>query len=230
VGNSFPNQPKLLKGAFVEYGLSIPPLIVTFQFNPEKISRSRTNSFSVPQGENKGLRAFHQSVSDLIAIRDLQEVKIEEEKISGLELRFDATDKLNEGDPIATQFGIAPQLATLELMMYPKGEGILGGALTDLLGSPGGFSFTGSEKPPMVLFFWGRKKVLPVNITSMTINEQEFSPDLNPVRAIVTVNLDVIEGKNLPFQYTKVAKEAMSALNLANLANMPDIIKTIMRL
>jgi len=230
MGNAFPNQPKLLRGAFVEYGLSVPPLIVTFQFNPEKISRSRANTFAGPQGENRGLRAFHQSVSDLITIRDLQEVKVEEEKISGLELRFDATDKMNEGNLIATQFGIAPQLATLELMMYPKGEGVLGAALTELLGSPGGFSFTGGEKPPMVLFIWGRKKVLPVNITSMTINEQEFSPDLNPIRAIVTVNLDVIEGKNLPFKYTKAAMETMSALNLANLANMPDIIRSIMRL
>ena len=30
----FANRPKILRGAFVEFGISIPPLIVVFQFNP----------------------------------------------------------------------------------------------------------------------------------------------------------------------------------------------------
>lgn len=238
MAGGFSNRPKLLKGAFVEYGLSIPPLILTFQFNPEKISRSRTNTFSAPgsteaaegEGQTQGpvsLRQFHQQHTDLTEIRDLQDVQVGEESITNLEIRFDATDKMNEGDAIATQFGISPQLATLELMMYPKGESLLGEALSSLLGSSEGFSFTGGEKPPMILFVWGRKKVLPVNITSITIEEQEFSPDLNPIRATVSVGLTVIEGKNVPYLYSKAMKEAMSALNLANL---PDIASTIIPL
>ncbi len=227
MSGGFSNRPKLLKGAFVEYGLSIPPLLVTFQFNPVTISRSRSNTFSVPGGEEGTLRQWHQDKSDLTEIRDLQQVQVGEESITNLEIRFDATDKMNEGDPIVTQFGISPQLATLELMMYPKGEGLLGQALSSLLGSSGGFSFTGGDKPPMILFVWGRKKVLPVNITSMTIEEQEFTPDLNPIRAKVTVGLTVIEGENLPYKYSKAMKEAMSVLNLANL---PDIASTIVPL
>lgn len=34
MSGGFKNKPKILSGAFVEYGLSIPPLIVVFQFNP----------------------------------------------------------------------------------------------------------------------------------------------------------------------------------------------------
>ncbi|TET46795.1 hypothetical protein E3J59_02745 [Candidatus Aerophobetes bacterium] len=224
MANSFPNRPKLLRGAFVEYGLSIPPLIVTFQFNPVSISRSRSNTFSAPGSEEGTLRQFHQRYSDLTEIRDLQQVSVEPETITNLEVRFDATDKLNEGNFITEQFGISPQLATLELMMHPKGESLLGAALSSLLGSSGGFSFTGGEKPPMILFIWGRKKVLPVNITSMSINEEEFTPELNPIRATVSVDLTVIEGKNIPYLYSKAMKEAMSVLNLANL---PDIASTI---
>ena len=41
----------------------------------------------------------------------------------------------------------------------------------------------GTEKPPMILFIWGRKRVLPVNIDSMSITETEFSADLHPIRA-----------------------------------------------
>jgi hypothetical protein len=40
--SGFSNKPKKLRGAFVEYGLSIPPLFVVFQFNPEQLTRSRS--------------------------------------------------------------------------------------------------------------------------------------------------------------------------------------------
>ena len=87
-----------------------------------------------------------------------------------------------------------------------------------------GFSFTKSQNPPMVLFVWGRKRVLPVNINSMNITETEFSVDLNPIRATVSVTLTVIEGANVPYTYSKAAQEAMSALNLANMADVVDVI------
>ena len=142
----------------------------------------------------------------------------------GFELRLDATDKLNEGDRIAGSLGIGPQLATLELMAQPKREGVFGSMLRDLM--PAGFSFTCSDKPPMVLFVWGRKRVLPVNINRLTITETEFTPSLQPIRATVAVDLTVIEGPNPPHLYTQTAKEVSSALDLANLraVDVADVI------
>ncbi len=116
----------------------------------------------------------------------------------GFDIRLDATDKLNERDPLTSQFGIAPQLATLELMVHPKDESLIGAAVSALLGKSEGFSFTKSANPPLILFIFGRKRVLPVNINSMNITETEFSTDLNPIRATVAVNLTVIEGKSRP--------------------------------
>jgi hypothetical protein len=215
----FRNQPKVLRGAFVEYGLSVPPLIVLFQFNPLQLSRRRSQWFSVPawaqeRGERLTLRDFHQSFEDLTKLRDAQLVTVQPESLS-FEIRLDATDKLNEGDSITEQFGIAPQLSTLELMVLPKSESIFGQILDAL--RPGGFSFTCTQKPPMVLFIWGRKRVLPVNINSMNITETEFSAHLNPIRATVDVDLTIIEGPNATYMYSKALKEAMSGLNLANL-------------
>lgn len=235
--SGFSNQPKILRGAFVEYGISIPPLILVFQFNPVDISRKRSNSFSVPdmsqdkkEGEKKGgglsLREFHQhkEFEKLEKLRDAQDVSVEPETIS-IEIRFDATDKLNEGDTITEQFGIAPELSTLELMMYPKSESLLGAAVSAIFGGEKvGYTFTGSERPPMILFIWGRKKVLPVNLNSMSIKEEEFSTDLNPIRATVSVDMTVIEGPNPPYLYSKVMKEAMSVLNLANLLEIVNVI------
>ena len=126
------NQPKVFRGAFVEYGLSIPPLVVVFQFNPLQLSRGRTQEFSMTastqrweDGYGLTLRDFHQGFNDLLKLRDAQYVTTHPESL-GFEIRLDATDKLNEGDRITEEFGIAPQLATLELMAQPKKEGVFG--------------------------------------------------------------------------------------------------------
>ncbi len=227
MADGFPNRPKILRGAFVEFGLSLPPLVVVFQFNPVQLTRNRSLTFSVPAGAQPGagdtsLRKFHERHDDLTELRDLQQVAVGEEVIS-FEIRLDASDDLDEGDTITETFGIEPQLSTLELMVHPKGESLLGQALGALLGSPGGFSFTRGENPPLALFIWGRKRVLPVNINSLNITETQYSADLNPVRATVAVSLTVIEGKSIPYLYSKGMKEAMSVLNLANIADVANV-------
>jgi hypothetical protein len=141
----------------------------------------------------------------------------------GFDIRLDASDPTNG---IAEEFGVAPQLSTLELMMLPKNQSLLGGAVSALLGgAPKEFAFFDEAKnPPIILFIWGRKKVMPVNITNMSIKEEEFSPELNPIRATVTVSLEVMEGPNAPFLYTKAMKEVMSVLNLANIGDLANTI------
>jgi hypothetical protein len=247
---SFTNQPKILRGAFVEYGLSIPPLFVEFQFNPQQLTRNRSLSYSVPgwrqqieknlaredaernpeaaergetyQAQTISLRQFHKESDDLSFIREHQKVTPSEESIS-FDIRLDATDDLNEGNPITQEFGIAPRLSTLELMVHPKEESLLGAALGSLLGSSGGFSFSRSPNPPMILFVWGLTRVLPVNINNLNITETQFDTKLNPVRASASVSLTVIEGPNPFYNYTKMAKEVMSVLNLTNMVSITEI-------
>jgi hypothetical protein len=238
--DGFANKPRILRGAFVEFGPSVPPLVVPFQFNPVQLARNRrlthkaqgqkAESTSAADGDkvvqaespSVALREFHRQESDLWLIQNKQIVEVHEQEIS-FDIRLDATDKLNEGDPIATRLGIAPQLATLELMVLPKDESLAGKAAQKLL-STADFSFTKRKNPPMIIFIWGRKRVLPVNINSMNITETEFDVNLNPIRATVSVALTVIEGANVPYNYSKAAQEAMSALNLANVADVVDIV------
>lgn len=241
------NAPKILRGAFVEYGLSIPPLFVVFQFNPVELTRSRTLAFGPENGAAEGLplapggqatgttaasggrgrslREYHEQTEDLTEIRDGQRVTVQEETIS-FSIRLDATDKMNEGDPIAATFGVLPQLATLELMVHPKADSLLGAAVDALLGlgDEDGFSSAKKPNPPLVLFIWGHKRVLPVNITSMNITETEFSTLLDPTRATVSVSLTVIEGSNPFYTYSKVAKEVSSVLNLANIPDIANVV------
>jgi hypothetical protein len=169
------------------------------------------------------LRDFHGEYEDLTKLRDEQQVNIQPESIN-FEIRLDATDKLSEGDAITGEFGISPQLSTLELMVQPKEEGLLGSVLGPLFGASGGYSFTRRPNPPLVLFIWGLKRVLPVNINSLNITETEFSTSLDPVRATVAVSLTVIEGPNIPYTYSRVLKGVSSALNLANIGDIANVV------
>lgn len=217
------SRPNILRGAFVEFGLTIPPLIVVFQFNPIQLERNLSLSFDPPgkEGEpgKKGtycasLSNFHkrEKYADLLKLQKEQYVRREEETIN-FEIKLDATDKLNEGSTITEEFGIAPQLATLELMMDPKEDNLF----SQLVSSIEAFSFTGGKNPPMILFVWGRWRILPVNINSMKITETDFNTNLNPIRATISVNLTVIEGPNVFRTYTKAFTTAMSVLNIANI-------------
>src|SRR3954469_23854135 len=113
----FANQPKILKSAFVEFGLSLPPLVLVFQFNPLTVTRTRAAKPVTP-GSQKSARASQSAglVSglvdsgggSLVKFRNGQTISVDPETI-GFDIRLDATDKLNDGDGITEQFGIAPQ-------------------------------------------------------------------------------------------------------------------------
>jgi hypothetical protein len=77
--SGFLNKPKILRGAFVEYGLSIPPLFVVFQFNPVQLTRNRSLTYSASssaqtKGQRESLRDFHKRYDDLNKLRDEQHV------------------------------------------------------------------------------------------------------------------------------------------------------------
>jgi hypothetical protein len=55
----FTNKPKILRGAFVEFGPSVPPLVVPFQFNPEELARNRRLTHKA-----KGQKAESTSAAD----------------------------------------------------------------------------------------------------------------------------------------------------------------------
>jgi len=55
------------------------------------------------------------------------------------------------------------------------------------LGGGGGSASVPAQQLPLVLFIWGPWRAVPVNVTSVSVVEQEFDPLLNPVKAAVTV-------------------------------------------
>jgi hypothetical protein len=80
-----------------------------------------------------------------------------------------------------------------------------------------------AEPAPLALFIWGPSRVLPVRVSSVSITEQAFDLNLNPILAKADLSLKVLTYRELemtnPAYWVYMAafaqKEVMAALNLA---------------
>jgi hypothetical protein len=217
----------LLRGALVEYSgafLGPIPNIVVFQFNPEKLARSITIP---PRPGNAAKRPQRETAA----------AEAPPTENFTIEAHFSAADDLGAGGAVSAiprVFGIGPQLAALEKMVYPpKTPGGLIGAAIDAIGSAlSSGKKEGADRPvprvplPKLLFIWGVSRVLPVSVTTMTITEEKFDFLLNPVQAQVTIGLavasdpagdDIAKGALI---YTNMIKDTQATLNLAKAAQL----------
>lgn len=172
---TFPGSPRLLKGAIV--GLDpLNPLasVVVFQYNPDTLTRT-INARAAGGGGDA-------SQSEALRLKGPPEETIR------LDVEVDAADQLERADPIAGSFGVAPALASLELLLYPKSAVVL---TNEVLARLGLIEVIPPEAP-LTLFVWGLKRVLPVRLTELTITEEAFDPSLNPIRAKVGLSLRVL--------------------------------------
>ncbi len=197
------------KGVLVEYALSLPPLALVFDFNPETISRTRT--VKITTGNAPGTRGGYDFVLPTETPRVSQGVSVDPESFS-INVLLDATDRMNEGEPIATQFGIEPELDTLRTMVEPKAQGPGGLQTLASLGLGGERAFQRNETASVLLFVWGTH-VLPVFLTSVTVEEIAHFPSLVPYRAKATLAMQVIEGNNPFYAVEKVRQVVGAALN-----------------
>jgi hypothetical protein len=222
-----------VKGALIEYSgqfLGPVPNIVVFQFNPEQIARTLTMADS---GAARGQRA--QTERSAAAGPPTEEFTVT--------IQLSAAEDLGTPGPftgVTRLFGIGPQIAALEKMVYPNGPNGLIGAVIDAVGSaisgpagqvPGERS-SPREALPRLLFIWGPTRVLPVAIKSMTITEQEYDNTLSPTRADVALGLKVSNAPDSEdlialgaLLYTRTVKEAQVIAQMARgITQLPSII------
>lgn len=200
---TFPGSPKLRKGALVVLE-SDPsaPRVIAFQYNPESLSRS----FEAQTAGDAELEALRLAAPPVESIQ--------------LEAVVDATDQLEAGEPAAEELGIHPQLAALELLLYPPSGRVIANARLLALGTLEVLPPTG----PLVLFIWGQQRVLPVRLSELSVTEEAHDPRLNPIRATVSLGLRVLSYNDLPrghagyslFLAHQVTKEALALVARAN--------------
>ncbi len=195
-----------MRGMLVEYALSIPPLVLWFEFNPSSITRTRTVTIQTSNlPSTRGGWSFSSPADSARASRG---ASVKAETFS-LEILLDATDRMNEGDPLAASFGVQPQIDTLRTMVEPKSQGPAGLQTLASLGAMKPKAFTTQTAASVLLFVWGTH-VLPVFMTQVRIQETAHLPDLTPYRAKATLALQVIESQN-PFYTVEVARQVVSA-------------------
>ena len=116
-----------------------------------------------------------------------------------VEAEIDATDQLEfpKQNPNAVQFGIAPQLAALETIVYPTTAQLLA---NNALASLGTLEIAPMESA-LILFVWSKNRIVPVRITEFSITEEAFDPLLNPIRAKISLGLRVLSVDDLGYEH-----------------------------
>lgn len=202
MASDFPRSPRLFKGALIAYQLpDLLPTVIVFQYNPEQLTRSLQARTATGGGRG-----------------DAQRTDGPPEETISLSVEIDAADQLEKSDGITTAVGLHPVLAALELLMYPSFPVVVANQALAAFGSAAILS----EPAPMALFIWGPARVLPVRVTSLSINEQAFDPLLNPTVAKAELSLKVLTYRELemtnPGYWVYMAsftqKEVMAAMNL----------------
>ncbi len=208
--SSFPRSPRLQKGAII--GLDpFNPLasVVVFQYNPSEMKRG----LSVDSGSAGG--------SDPDALR----IKKPPRESIDITVSLDATDQLEKADPLATSLGIHPQLASLEMLLYPKSARVI----TNYALQAAGMIEVVPPESWLTLFIWGIKRVVPVKLKSFSVTENEFDPNLNPIRADVSLGMEVLNYSDLGlltpggvlFMAHQITKEVMATINsVGNIAGV----------
>ena len=204
MASEFPRSPKILKGALVAYQLpELVPTVIVFQYNPETLTRSLTPRTA--QGGGRG---------------DAHRTDGPPEETISLTVEIDAADQLErpESNGVTIANGLHPVIAALEGLLYPSFPVVVANQALSALGS----ALILGEPAPLALFVWGPKRVLPVTVTSVSITEQAFDVNLNPILARAELSLRVLTYRELemsnPAYWVYMAsftqKEVMAQLNL----------------
>jgi hypothetical protein len=182
-----PLSPRLLKGGIVtmDPDTAVVINVISLQYNPDSLSR--TLQIQAVQGGTEGTR------SDVLRLRGpaVETIKVEAE--------FDATDQLEfpKQNPNTVRYGLHPQLAELEMLVNPTVETLLA---DDAMASAGTLEIIPLEQP-LTLFVWSASRVVPVRLTDFSITEEAFDPNLNPIRAKVSLGMRVLNVDDLGFNH-----------------------------
>lgn len=180
-----PISPRLLKGgiALIDPDTGIVQRVIALQYNPETLSRS-LQAQSVG-GEGNAERS---------QVLRLKGPPVETYK---LDAEIDAADQLGDGDSIVVQLGILPQLAVLELLVYPSSTQLQ--KYHDDAGR--GILQIAPIEAPLTLFIWSKSRVVPVRLTDFSITEEFFDTQLNPIRAKLSLGMRVLSVSDLGFTH-----------------------------
>lgn len=182
-----PISPRLLKGGLVQLDPDTGAVrrVISLQYNPDTLTRTLQVQATSPGGGGDQGEALRLKGAAIETIK--------------LEAEIDATDGL--GDPAASSdavsLGIHPQLAVLEELVQPRAADL---QANNSLVSSGVLEVLPIEAP-LTLFVWSKQRVVPVRVTDLSVTEDAFDVNLNPIRAKVSLGLRVLSIDDLGFAH-----------------------------
>ena len=202
---TFPGSPRLIKGGLILLAPDTGTVlrVISFQYNPDSLSRTlQVQGIGAESGDR--VEAFRLKGPPVETIK--------------MDVEIDATDQLGQSQPdsIATQVGILPELAVLELIVYPPSAKLQ----QDISLAQGGSLEIIPAEEPLTLLVWSANRVMPVRLTEFTITEEMFDVALNPIRAKISLGARVLSVNDLPSGHRGTGlylsyqqrKEALAAL------------------
>jgi hypothetical protein len=159
--------------------------VISLQYNPDSLSRSYQIQGVGGEGGGERAQPFRLKGAAIETIK--------------FDAEIDATDQLESpaGNPVATEHGIAPQIAVLESLVNPSTVELLG---VDSDARGGTLEILPAEAP-LVVFVWSKNRVTPVRVTDLSVTEEAFDPVLNPIRAKVSLSLRVLTVDDLGYAH-----------------------------
>ena len=182
--SGFPGSPRLLRAGIVVADSTTLAIqrVIAMQYNPDSLSRTLQ------------IRSATGEAGDRLDALRLTGPPVETIK---LDAELDATDQIESSDSNALEYGLQPQLAALETLIYPPSAQIV----SDNNLAMGGTIEIAPMEAPLTLFVWSSSRVVPVRLTEFSITEEAFDPNLNPIRAKVSLGMRVLSVNDLNFDH-----------------------------
>lgn len=170
-----------------------PTKLLRFQYNPESITRTRTGAWDVRKNQKadapkKGNSTAEQKLQSSLRGGGL----FAKAETIAMKIVFDATEAILRGAGDALDSGVLPELGALEMMALaepPKEPD--GNAAKNKKAADEAVKLNALHPKELLLVLGER--YFPVIVTSMTITEKRFSPDLVPLRAEVDLQMQILE-------------------------------------
>lgn len=158
---------------------------IPFRFNPEELSRQLTVEQAQGQGAQPatGGTATGGNSADQGADADSGSLK----EVFTVLLRFDLAFREQQSSTMPVEYGVMPEISALEDLMHPIES-------TTDQPSDGTEPTRARSRRPLVLFIWGERRVVPVKIVGMNINETFFNGQLYPTRSEVEISFETLGG------------------------------------
>jgi hypothetical protein len=169
----YSGSPRLIKGGLVVLHPETGALLqrVVLQYNPDQITRTLQLGGGGP--------------NDIGPLR----TRLPPVETIKLEAELDAADFMERGQPR----GIGPQIAALEGLVYPRTAEL---RELERLAAIGTLEIFAPD-PPLTLFVWSARRIVPVRLTELSVTEEAFDPELNPIRARVGLGMRVLSVEDL---------------------------------